>query len=49
MRRVVWSKDALDEFRGAVEYISQDNPRAALHVAERIDEAINLLAAMPSG
>ena len=49
MRRVVWSKDALNEFSGVVEYIARDKPLVALDVADRIDEAIMLLSAMPTG
>lgn len=49
MRRVVWSRDALDDFNGIVAYIARDDPAAALKVAGRIDEAVSGLAAMPTG
>lgn len=49
MRRVVWSKDALEEFAGLVEYIARDKPLAAHDVVDRIDETVDLLAAMPTG
>jgi plasmid stabilization system protein ParE len=49
VKRVVWSRDALDEFGGLVEYIAYDDPLAALGVADRIDEAIVRLAEMPTG
>lgn len=49
MRRIVWSRDGLDDFNAIVAYIARDDPAAALKVAERIDEAIRGLAAMPTG
>lgn len=49
MRRVVWSQDALNEFSGIVAYITRDNPAAAAQVADRIEEAVSGLAAMPTG
>ena len=49
MRRVVWSEDALDEFDDLVGYIAADNPPAALAVADRIEDAVIALAAMPVG
>ena len=49
MRRVVWSQDALDEFDALVAYIARNNPAAALKVADRIEEAVGNLAAMPTG
>jgi toxin ParE1/3/4 len=49
VRRVVWSEDALDEFDDLVGYIAAENPPAALAVADRIEEAVRALAAMPVG
>lgn len=49
MRRVAWSQDALNEFNDIVAYIARDNLTAALEVADRIEEAISSLAAMPTG
>jgi toxin ParE1/3/4 len=49
LRRVVWSQDALDEFDVIVAHIARDNPAAAVRVADRIEEAVGNLAAMPTG
>jgi plasmid stabilization system protein ParE len=49
VRRVVWSEDALDKFEDLVGYIAADSPSAALAVADRIDDAVKALAAMPVG
>ncbi len=49
MRRVVWSKHAHNDFRGIIGYIAQDNPAAALKVANAIETSVNGLAAMPTG
>ncbi len=40
---------ALDDFDGIVKYIAQDNPAAAVNVADAIDRAIESLIAMPTG
>jgi toxin ParE1/3/4 len=39
VRAVVWSNDALDEFDQILAYIAADRPKAAMRVADRIDEA----------
>jgi toxin ParE1/3/4 len=49
VRRVVWSRHALNDFRGVIGYIAADNPAAAERVAERIDRTIQALAATPIG
>ncbi len=49
MRRVKWSIDAVDELDGIARYIAQDNPAAALEVANAIETSVNGLAAMPTG
>ncbi len=49
MRRIVWSRSALDDFDAAITYIARDDPQAALSVADRIDEAIRALAVTPTG
>lgn len=49
MRRVVWSRHAHDDFRGIIEYIARDDPAAAGHVVTRIDQAVQALAATPTG
>lgn len=49
MRRVVWSRHAHDDFRGIIEYIAQDDPAAARNAVTRIDQAVQALAATPTG
>ncbi len=49
MRRVVWSKDAHNDFRGIIGYIAQDNPTAARNLATHIERTIQALAATPTG
>lgn len=49
MRQIVWSEDALAEFREVIRYIASNNPLAAEKVARRIDETIKRLADMPTG
>ena len=49
MRRVVWSEEARQDFRGIIAYITDHNPRAAARMADRIEEAVGNLAAMPTG
>jgi toxin ParE1/3/4 len=49
MRSVEWSSDALDDFELAIGYIAIDSPVAATAVADRIFEAADLLASMPTG
>ena len=49
MRRVVWSKHAHNDFGGILDYIAEDDPTAAQHVADRIDQTIQTLATTPTG
>ena len=49
MRHVVWSDDALDDFDSAIYFVAKDSPRSANLVADRIEQAINSLADMPTG
>lgn len=49
MRAVTWSADALNDFDQAIYYIAKEDPRAALSVADRIEEAVLLLQAYPVG
>jgi plasmid stabilization system protein ParE len=49
VRRVVWSIDASIEYREIVAYIASDDPFAAEKVAARIRDAVENLAAMPTG
>jgi toxin ParE1/3/4 len=49
VRRILWSRAALDELDGIIAFIAQDNPLAAGRVAERIGRAVEALAAMPTG
>lgn len=49
IRKVIWSRDALDELIGIARHIAVDNPRAAQSVARRIREAGNLLSQAPTG
>ncbi len=49
MRRVKWSIDALDGLDGVARSIAQDDPAAALEVADAIEKSVNALAATPTG
>jgi toxin ParE1/3/4 len=49
VRRVVWSKHALNDFRGVIGYIAADNPDAAERVADRIDRTVQAMAATLTG
>lgn len=49
MREVVWSAEALRDFNAALLHIAKDNHRAASLVADRIDQAVRLLAERPIG
>ena len=49
MRRVKWSIDAVDELDGIARHIAQDDPAAALEVANGIETSVDGLAAMPTG
>lgn len=48
-REVVWSRDALDDIKAQVRYISQDSPQNALRVAERIKRAGEDLGDLAAG
>ena len=45
--RIKWTKRARYQFLKEVDYISQDNPKAASDVAVIVIEKINLLKIMP--
>jgi len=47
VRRVRWTTDAADQFEAAVKYIRQDNPAAALKVAQTVLDRIEQLTAFP--
>jgi toxin ParE1/3/4 len=42
-----WTDWAADQLNSSFEYIAFDNEEAAVHFAQRIHEAINLIAKMP--
>lgn len=46
--RVRWLRGALSNLHQAVEYIAQDNPKAAASVAMRIKEAVDSLMRFPN-
>ena len=48
-RKVMWSKDALKDFQGILEYIATDNVQNARLVADRVDKSIHLLSETPFG
>ena len=49
MRHIVWSEEALDDFQSAIFFIAKESPRAAELIADRLEQAINSLADMPTG
>ena len=49
MREFFWSKDALDDLNAVIQYISAENPRAALDVIDKIETAGNALGIMATG
>ena len=49
MKRVVWSDEALADLLAIIQYIRQDNPAAALRIAQRIQEAGNALETFATG
>ena len=49
MREVFWSKDALDDLNAIIQYIAAENPRAALTVIDKIEDAGNTLSTMATG
>ncbi len=48
-RRVLWSRDALDELEESIGYIAQDNPTAARRVARAIRECGGKLGQTATG
>ncbi len=48
-RRVVWSRDALDELIDIATYIARDNPAAARRVAARLRQEGRSLGNAPTG
>jgi len=46
--RIIWSRRALRHLRHLRDYIAQDNPDAAVGVAERILAGVELLAEHPN-
>jgi toxin ParE1/3/4 len=48
-RRVVWSRDALDELKEIVAYIARDSPRAARKVATIIRTAGEKIGSIATG
>lgn len=49
MRDIVWSDEALDDFDSAIHFFARDGTRSAHLVADRIEQAIDSLADMPTG
>jgi len=49
LRRVFWSRRALDEFDEAIGYIAQDSRRAALDVAVRLNDSAERLGEFATG
>jgi toxin ParE1/3/4 len=45
--QVIWEEDALSDLRHIRQHIAKNNPVAARQVAERIREAVSLLAQHP--
>ena len=48
-RRVVWSRDALDDLKAQLAYIAADNPDAARRVADALRDAAAALGQLPTG
>ena len=48
-RRVLWSRDALEDFKGAVDFIAERNPAAAKRVAKAIRRTGRLLGRAATG
>lgn len=48
-RPVRWSRDALDDLKAQIEYITNDNPAAARRVAKRLRSVGMELGAMATG
>jgi len=49
IRRVKWSRDALDDIKRQIAFIAIDNPNAALRVADRIRDTGQALGEMATG
>lgn len=50
MRRpVTWAREALDDMRGQLAFIAQDNPAAARRVADRLRETGDALGEIVTG
>jgi len=47
MKRLIYSKNALDDFDSILEYIARDNPPAAVQFGEGFIEACELIAQQP--
>ncbi len=48
MRRIRWTTEAADQFEAAVRHIQQENPTAALKVAQALIDRIEQLRTFPS-
>ena len=48
-RKVVWSRDALDDLKAQLAYIASDNPVAARRVADALLKAAEALGRAPTG
>ena len=48
-RTVQWSREALDDLKNQVAYIADDNPEAAIRVADKIREVGIALGNTPTG
>jgi plasmid stabilization system protein ParE len=49
VREVFWSEAALADLAGIIDYIANDNPKAALAVIDRIEETGSGLGEMATG
>jgi toxin ParE1/3/4 len=49
MRAIEWSSDALEDFDAAIGYIAIDSEAAATAVADRLFDAVESLADLPTG
>ena len=45
--KVVWFKSAILDLKSVKDYITQDNPRAAQQIVQRIKDKISLLSEQP--
>ena len=46
---VVWSSTALDDLDAIITYVAAENPRAALNIVDRIEQAGEMLGHMATG